>query len=630
MKAFLQPAATNRIMSIKPPKLSHTFLITDDARAAAVISCAFAQKGEYFPVVDGPRMARPDRNAEIIRRNNCVARSGARRVVLAGLPPDALSAMTSALPSGYVVSPRDNAAIKSLLPVAVRAKTPLLWGRDHIGLGVLRALRAGKCIAFDDRVSDTTPVNTRSGHLVVCEAGDDLSEVIAANYAFSLEAGLVIIPRIPNEAGERILDALYGLYDLGSDAPQALEKAIAMLRQFGGVVPSDGGSITFFARKLPLGLGYPEVPSTHLFTYPDLGLSVVNGFASARAEFSGDNVAVLIDPQTTIAPEIDAAAVSLSQRGMFVRTYKGLAANVRDIADAVEEFPYDLLVFATHCGDASGYRWTYEFDDSEGRQRQLVTDIAIGVGRPGRDDRLSVTQFTRFHALDGVDWMDEEAKAALPVGSAIADFMALIQGPGELEPTVKIDIKRVVGSAAMKMCDHNYIPLPRSLASNQTPVILNNACVSWHELSGRFTFGGARAYIGTLIEVTALEAQEVVTRLLGEHFDKSLPDALWASQRDVYGTGTRRPYVMTGVYPQWLRPDRQRDVPADILAKLASAKRDWVRRLAQARSTGDDAPAVDNLSAIVDYYTRELAGMSGRWKPAPGEGRQGIAVSDSN
>ena len=39
-----------------------------------------------------------------------------------------------------------------------------------------------------------------------------------------------------------------------------------------------------------------------------------------------------------------------------------------------------LLLFATHCGDAPGYRWTYEYQDSEGIDRSL---------RPGMRGRAS-------------------------------------------------------------------------------------------------------------------------------------------------------------------------------------------------------------------------------------------------
>jgi hypothetical protein len=88
----------------------------------------------------------------------------------------------------------------------------------------------------------------------------------------------------------------------------------------------------------------------------------------------------------------------------------------------MELLPYDLTIIATHCGDVDGFRWTYEYTDSEKIDRNLVVDIAIGVGQTDDANMLSVTQFVRFVSLDGVDWHDPEKKKALYVGRAILDI----------------------------------------------------------------------------------------------------------------------------------------------------------------------------------------------------------------
>ena len=88
------------------------------------------------------------------------------------------------------------------------------------------------------------------------------------------------------------------------------------------------------------------------------------------------------------------------------------------------------------------------------------------------------------------------------------------------KPSKRELIDRVVSSAALKMTDHHLIALPRSLSNEGTPIIINNACVSWHELAGNFIFGGARAYVGTLFPISTTEAEEVVTRALTKYYGK--------------------------------------------------------------------------------------------------------------
>lgn len=410
------------------------------------------------------------------------------------------------------------------------------------------------------------------------------------------------------------MERFYAVNDRSDRSPkEELDQLRTRLRDLCGspVLPTDT-SITFITGELPFGFGFPEAPSTHLERYPDLGITMVNGFAAEQPGTAGIGVAVLVDPSITDAPEIEAATQLLPPRGTFVRGYQGPAANVTDVEEMMELFPYDLLLIATHCGDAPGYRWTYEYVDSEGIDRSLVVDIALGVGRTDDRDLLNVTQFIRFVSLDGIDWKDEKKKRAHYVGKAIIDFMNQTRSEKPaLEPVKKDTVERVLGSAALRMSDNNLLTLPRSLADKRTPIIINNACVSWHELSGRFTFGNARAYIGTLVPVTTTEAHEVIVRLLGKHFDKPLPHALWSAQRDVYGQNTaRRPYVMTGIYPQRLRT-APRDVPEQIKRQLSSALREWRDLLAKANPS--DESLVRGLRRNVQFYERELRSFASRW-----------------
>jgi len=119
----------------------------------------------------------------------------------------------------------------------------------------------------------------------------------------------------------------------------------------------------------------------------------------------------------------------------------------------------------------------------------------------------------------------------------------------------------------MKMHDNNLIALPQSLANDSTPIIINNACVSWHRLASNFMFGGARGYVGTLFPISTTEAEDVLLRALRKHHGKVLPHAFWSAQREAYGDNPRRPYVVAGVYPQRIRAT----IAVVVLGVLVSA-----------------------------------------------------------
>ena len=600
---------------MKCPTLDSTIIVSDDARLAARLSCLLAKQGAYLPVIDGPRMARHDREAEAVRRNNAAARIDAKRVILAGLPHDADAALTRLLPAKRIIRVSPITDLETQFPDQGAPRKTIVWGRERIGAGLLTALRQRADLRFEDVPSPAGHIPSRSGHWVVCEDGEELSEVIAANYAHSLGAGLAIIPHPGAEESEALTEAFYGLYARNSQEPQAarLQRLKARLRELCGEIPVDaGGSITFITKDLPYGFGFPEVPSTHLYKYPDLGIAIINGFAAEQPRTRGCNIAVLVDPETTDAPEIAAAAKNLSERRVFVRGYQGKGANVSAITDMAELFPYDLLIFATHCGDAPGYRWTYEYKDSEGLDRTLIVDIALGIGRSDDPDQLRVIEFQRFHSLDGVDWNDAKKKKNLHVGTAILDFIERTRGEDELQPTRKEPLPRVVGSAALKMFDHNYLPVHQTIANKHTPIIINNACVSWHELSSRFFFAGARGYVGTLFEVGTSEAHDVAMGILGKHFGKPLAHALWSTQNAVYGDGLRRPYVVSGVYPLRLRITAEK-TPLYIMQQLTSALSEGRARLA--RVPPADTYAIRRLHEMVTYYEREIGSFRKKWSP---------------
>jgi hypothetical protein len=595
---------------MKCPPFSRSFVFADDAKLAAQLSCTLAEQGVYLPVCDGPRMQRPDHAIEVLRRHNAMGRTRANIAYMAGLSDAAFEALCQSLnTSRKVTCHRLSAAseIASAIPAA-EVRSVLTWGHDRIGVGLLKALQGRQTIVFGDKPSPYEWVPSKSRHIVVCEESEELAQVIAANYAFALDAGLFLIPELDEDVADDLLESFYKLYD--SDIGVAPDEAQARLSQdllhlCGSIPVPDNGSITFIG-KLPFGFAYPEYPSTHLFGYPDLGCAVVNGFAEEQTRRPGTGVVVLVDPGTTPAPEIQSAVDLLERRRAFIRVYQGASANVRHVSEMLEHFPYDVLIIATHCGDSSGFRWTYEYPDSEGLQRTLVVDTAVGFAQTDDPNVLKVGQFYRFVSLDGVDWTDRAAKAKLYVGTAIQDFNDRLSNANseKFEPVAKETVDRVVGSSAMMMSDSNLIFAQHSIANMGTPIIINNACASWHRLANDMMFAGARAYVGTLFPVTSLEASAVAEQILDKHWGRPIAIAVWRAQRDVYGSNLRRPYVVAGVFPQRLRIDPIY-FPQRIERSLASTLAGYIEMLARAETAGDTKRTM-RIKDVIKIYEREL------------------------
>ena len=295
-------------------------------------------------------MMRLDRDAEVVRRNNAAARAKPELVLLAGLADEAADAIENRFVPSLRAKIRRISSVADVIHLS-KEMAPLhsaiTWGRDRVGVGLLKALYARAGISFSDGPSPMENVPPKSDHVVVCEEGEDLSQVIAANYAFALRAGLYLVPGADDEAAEELLEAFYRLHDAETAPAEALATLKAQLRERCGSIPIPPcGSLTFVTHKLPYGFAFPEAPSTHLFSYPELGIAVINGLAAEQPKTRGTAVAVVVSPDTTPAPEIDAAETLLPEHGAYLRAYRGPAANVLAVTEMIELFPYDFLMIA--------------------------------------------------------------------------------------------------------------------------------------------------------------------------------------------------------------------------------------------------------------------------------------------
>jgi hypothetical protein len=239
---------------MKCPPFSGKFIFADDAKLAARLCCKLSAPGVYLPVCDGPRMQRPDHKLEVLRRHNVVGRTRAKAVFMVGLSDDACNALTQSLASNPNVTCHHISSSNEIGDWKSGRET-LNWGRDRIGVGLLKAMRAGQNIVFEDRPSPYEWVAAKNKHIVVCEEGEELSQVIAANYAFALDAGLFLIPEIDKDQAEDILEGFYQLYDQASGlAPAQVQARLRqeLLALCGSLPIPDEGSITFIG-KLPFG-----------------------------------------------------------------------------------------------------------------------------------------------------------------------------------------------------------------------------------------------------------------------------------------------------------------------------------------------------------------------------------------
>ena len=586
------------------PTFEKVTIIGDKPTLLAEIASLFTRPQRYLPVLDGPRMSRPDWSNEVIRRRNALVMAQSQRVVLADMAIDANEHLSRGWPHGTFF-PLNSAyeAIIHLKGWIKTSKGTMPWGSNNLGVGLLLARRSKKILQTTEETSPSTSFVAGSTHLLIaCEAGEELAHVTASNLAFATEASFLMFPQLVKDEHDTWLEEIYAIESGGNVSGRFAVIRDRARRWLPDFEFTKYKQILFITNGFPWGIALPECATTHMFSYPDFGRSVVEGIWASNDHSRSARNALLIHPQQVVGSEIESIAKSLHKNGTLVRIQSGPRATVNKVQMLVETLPFDIIVLSTHAGDVPGERATYEYKDSEGLNRRLVVDHAVGFGYDPKTDMVQVQQFERFHELDGVDWSDTAAKDKLYVGTAILSWIKL----GDISERNKYKvaserIPRVIGSMGLRMHDHIWIPMLQGLAPNCSPIVLNNACSSWHQLSQRFTFAGARAYVGTLFPVTDAEAQEIGTSLFEKQLAEALPSALWSSQNAVYGAQDRRPYAMIGLPFCSIWPNA-----TDSVAYLAEAYRKTIDEYHRKSSSSPFPDIKENSRRFTEFLHEDF------------------------
>lgn len=559
------------------PTFQDCALVTDDALLAAQVSALFTRQGRYFAVIDGPRLGREDAENETIRRRNALVLAGIDQVLIGGLSSEAARVMAAGWPRCAHHDAYTD--LKAIVGRRSRSSGVLHWGKDNLGVGVYQARLASRELVTGLEQSPELSLVQRGKHLlVVCERGDPLAEVIASNIAFASNASFATIPELAEELHGAWIEEIYDLGE-GGEVSARFGAIADRARQHVGALDLTGyRSILFVTAGFPWGVIAPHTAVTHMYRYPDFGRATIEGIWASQGRRRSTRTALLVDPGAVESAEMADVAQALYDRGTLVRSLRGPEATPMKVQFLLDLVPYDVIVISSHSGDAQGHRLTYEFPDFEGKLRRLVADRALSFSYDRGEDLFRVMEYYRFHSLDGVSWRDKEGKAALPVGSAMLAWRELGGLKGRNDYLVASQaIGRVPGSMGIQMHGDIMLFASHALAQGSAPFFFNNSCWSWHELSMRVTFAGARGYVGSLYPVLDPEAQEVARALFASMPDVDLPVALWRAQQDVYGSDLRRPYVMVGL-PYLSLPRNEADSFAFLLDAYRKGRVAWATK----------------------------------------------------
>lgn len=590
----------------QPPKLcKKACLITDDPVLGAIVSSYFNKRNEYFCVLEAPRIHRPDGINEVGKCNNAIARLQPDKIILSNLDKKALIALREILPHSRLLEINTPQEAEAILPPLIlnQFQGYLTCREDEIAYGLILAKEKNKKLKIDSRAPSLfenykAEFSSRK-HLVFLDNNQLVVPIIAANYAFCINAILEIknIEEIGTqfEISSRIFESR-GLRDL-TERTVASNTVSDFKERLRPLLSIDGYEfVSFITAGIPYGYFYPEVPSTHLFSYPGLGISIfIEIFFHLYENLIA--AAIVLDPGFFDDCETQEVIDWLQFNAVPTIKLLGEKATVYNVENYLQFFPYDLLFICTHGGETEGERVRVNWRDSNNLwhvfEFDCVFQFAVPSGKITDQTLIKVQRFIKPLTYDGVAWSE-----AIPEKGFFMKFLHVPENKWDVIERKKI--KYVPDAFSISLKDGHSMFVFHTLAAQGHPLIINNGCWTFHEISKNIFFAGARAYVGTLFPIENQKAKEFALRLLREaNGYKSLPTLLWEIQKELYPFENERPYVHIGCHFSNI-PLPRMQLLQNLIKRFEFAKKSWMRKLEE------DIPSdvKENTKRIIEFQSK--------------------------
>lgn len=554
------------MIKFAPPTLRQDFIIvvrrSEPEFVAVAISYLF-QEGHYLPVfaftdVEIPANAQvldPDiygiqrRRAEhfsIFLNNAIIKNGGCENLVLLGLTNNQLSYLDF-LQHYNVLQIESIAELDGYLGgFAFNKEAPIVCSPEQCYNGLALALQQNRLLRIEQQnaLLDEQPEDLIG--IVVIEHMSTAETAIAVNYAVSIGAKVVIVEEMAEHENELVLHLLE---EWNNGSENSLFRLTDKINERIAAINFDNFEYaTFFTEGLPYSLCVHSLPVSYVNLEYRPDFFIHNAFKYEIGNKSGS--AVVFSPVFFQDEETERLIGLLEFKNYYLRKLADEAATTYNLKNTIEGYPLDLLHICSHGGDVSGMRCEVTFRGADGAKHVIEFDLVLSIALTPYQDKHAVEQLYYFKKLDGLAWRSEALHAKGYPSEVYAGILGAISSAFKNKKVKrKYKVSRVPNANAIKCIDFNYLANFNQMSSDShPPLIFNNTCWSWMNVSTSFLTDGARGYIGTLTSVPNNKAVLFAETFYDDVFDCNIITAFHTACVEAQQDGTVPLYIYWGLH----------------------------------------------------------------------------------
>jgi hypothetical protein len=569
-----------------------------DPALIASVSCYFNDHETYFPVFKFPEvissykrdydfddddfMSNLIGNEAKVLINNVLARMNFEKFLLVGLDEMQKSYFTF-LPDLKKIEIDNLQEVEHKLKFLNKVfDGEMRCPRNELGKGLIAAKRENKLLIPDNNADNlpNQPLYNKEG-IIIIEKNNDVSDIIHANYVYSIDADTLFIEPFYREEARGLQKYLYDWKKHNSqEAYRKIEKEIRNRIGY-SVKFSKYRYATFFTAGLPYGLILKNIiPFSHVlhglrddfFIFYNIFFEHMDNAFDSALVFSPNPEDLGIPAEL----EANNTAGLLEKNNIFVKKLIKRDATVDNLDKYGGYYPYDILHICSHGGEVDGYYVIEEFTDRTGNAHKVEYEEVVGFS-PYNDKLVRVFRKALFRRFDGFKWKSAELKQ-----QGFPDFVyedmrkALLGGAGNKEVVRVKTGHQIYGSCHIRCYDSIHQGQFHALASQSFPIIFNNTCSSWLEIAITMIASGCRGYIGTLWSVKNTTAVEAANVFYNDFVQENIIHSFFRMTKSIKNDVDSNIYIFWGLHLSSIKKPNKVSKDKVLQELLASFLR-WVR-----------------------------------------------------